>query len=95
MGEREGFLRLFCTSFQFIKDNLNAIRSQQSLCIYFNNKEHIQPYVQPSQEKVDFCSYIQRKIKMPPFLTEEEIDQLINMQSTSAYFSPNLNYHIA
>jgi len=30
-----------------------------------------------------YCSYIQREIKMPPFLTEEEIYQLINMQTTS------------
>ena len=42
-----------------------------------------------------YCIYIQREIKMPPFLTEEEIYQLINIQSTSLDFSPNLNYHIA
>ena len=66
-------------------------------------QEDIQPQNQPPQEKEDCCSYIQRKRKMPPFLTKEEIDQLINMQSTSnlshehkisIYFPPNPSYHI-
>ena len=57
-------------------------------------QKDIHPLNQLSQEKEDYCSYIQRKIKMPPFLTKEEIDQLINIQSASNYFPLDLNYYI-
>ena len=65
-------------------------------------QKDIHPSNQISQEKEDYCSYIRREIKMPPFLTEEEIDQIINIQTTSktsydqnfSDLSPvNLAYH--
>ena len=46
-------------------------------------QEDIQPQNHPSQEKESYCSIIQRKIKTPPPLTEEEINQMINTQPAS------------
>ena len=58
-------------------------------------QKDIHPLNQFSQEKEDYCSYIQGNIKMPPFFTKEEIDQYINIQSASVYLSHDINYHIA
>ena len=46
-------------------------------------QEDIQPQDQlPQKMERNFCP-LQRKQKMPPPLTQEEIDQLINMQTAS------------
>ena len=46
-------------------------------------QENIQPQKQPSQEKENYCTSIQKKRKMPPLLTEEEINQMLNIQLAS------------
>ena len=84
--------------------DLSRIPSDDSSSFPGESQEDIQPQNKPSQENKDYCSSIQKKIKMPPFLTKGEINQLISMQSTSKpsyeqnisiYFPPNPSYHIA
>ena len=67
---------------QEMKENpqdLSKGTSNDSSSLLGKAQKDIHPLNKLSQEKEDFCSYIQREIKMPPFLTEEEINQLINI----------------
>ena len=46
-------------------------------------QEEIQPQDQPPQKKEIFFFPIQRKQKVPPPLTEEEIDHMLRVQPAS------------
>ena len=63
--------------------DLSEGTSDDSPSLLGEAQENIQPQNQPSQEKENYCTSIQRKRKMPPLLTEEEINQMLNMQPTS------------
>ena len=57
--------------------------SDDSPSLLCEAQENIQPQNQPSQEKENCFTSIQRKRKMPPLLTEEEINQMLNIQPAS------------
>ena len=90
---------------QGMKENpqdLSKGTSDDSSSFLGEAQEDIQPLNHLSQEKESHCSYFQRQRKMPPFLMEEEINQLLNMQTASktsydqifSNHSPaNLAYH--
>ena len=51
----------------------------------YKTKEDIQHHGQSAWEEENNCCLIQRKQRLPPLLTEEEINQTLRMQPTSQY----------
>ena len=67
--------------------DLSMGKIDNSSALLCEAKEDIQPHDQSSQEKENnFCS-IQRKQRLPPPLTEEEINQILSMQPASKFLS--------
>ena len=64
----EGSLPLYFASFQFIKDNFNAIKNQQSLGIFIDNKEDNETL---DQDSLVSQLQLSNSIEMPNQMTKE------------------------
>jgi hypothetical protein len=64
---------------------LSSETNDNSSSPLYETQEYIQHHGQSLGEKQNNCCLIQRKQRLPPTLTEEEINQILSMQPTSQY----------
>ena len=65
--------------------DLFVVTNDNSYALLCEAKEYIQPHDQSPQQKENNCCSIQRKQRLPPPLTEEEINKILSMQPTSKF----------